>query len=458
MGRHTLAKGKVVLTILKELGEALNYHVETEYPVKKGENKQAIDIAWFIDNNDIKYPIMIFEIESYSANGSSANPMKIYSKPNYEFEKPLFFFHVFVDSGNDPAVIIDLEHQYGRNNYRVYEVKKGDINKLILDVISQHRRINQDINIHDLIELFTFEKEWEDVNITNILFHLEGLYKHKWSEILPVYAHLAQYIPLMNSEFIRFLDRKITENFVDNDFYEDYIAYHFSYGIHMAILTCIKGNNQYLSRLKWWQEDSSYMEKIGPYFGLSREYDDFIACYSGAYFGMLAVLLKEQPDGVKYILEQSIKILGKMTMYPDNIIFYNALWALHISATSDTCETEYNYIREYINQRGALNEYWIIEPPSALGEAYDEYKNHYNVFSCKFKYIPDRETFIREYVRSDISDIKNYKQDAVSLAIKMLSNPECWFERTERIESGGWSYSWGNRLINCLHFCNVNKE
>ncbi|MFC6334251.1 hypothetical protein ACFP56_16605 [Paenibacillus septentrionalis] len=453
MGKHTLSKGKTILTILKELGEALDYHVEKEFPVKKGVNKQAIDIAWFIDDKDITYPIMIFEVESYSANGSSANPMKIYSKPNYEFEKPMFFFHVFVDSGNDSAVINDLEHHYGSNNYRVYEIKKGDMKKLLLDVISQHRRINQNINIPSLVKFFVSRVEYEECRLKDILFHLESLYRHRWNELLPIYAHLSQYYSQMVDEFLRFLDRKMTNNSIDDDQYEEYIAYNFSYGVHLAILTCVKDSDQYLSKLKWWQEESSYVERIGPSFGLSSDYDSFITSYSGAYFGLLAALLKEQPEGIKYILKQCIKILNKIGTHSDDIVFYNALWALHIAATSDGCEDEYNYIREQINQREGINEHWIIEPPSTLEDV-----NSFKMTTTNIRYIPSIELFKKKYVQSDISDVKAYKQNIVSLAVKMLANPECWFEQTVCSESGEWSYSWSNRIINCLHYCKITNE
>ncbi|WP_159887550.1 hypothetical protein [Paenibacillus puerhi] len=452
MGRHTLAKGIDLLSNIQNLGIILDYHVRSEFPVKKGENNQAIDVAWFVDKEDTNYPIMIFEIESYSTNASAANPLKIFSKSNHYFEKPLFFFHVFVKSGDDPAILKDLEYQYGRNNYRIYEICKGDLNKLVLDVISQHRRINKNINIEGLMKLFTFDEYWEDINITTVLVHIENVYKHSWNDILPIYADLAQQLPSLHDEFIRFLDKKITYGSNCNDNYEDYIAYHFSYGIYLAILSCIKSDKAYLLMLKEWQESSSYMEIIGPHFGLSRDYDEFIEDCSGVYLGMLAVLFKQQPNGVKYILKQSIKILERMKGHPDNIIFYNGIWALHIAATCDICEPEYNYIRDLINQRGKLNKHWIEEPLSALDKATD---NNKEFLSHEYEYISDLETFKKEFVHSDILNLKIYKQEAVSLAIRMLSDSGCWSER--------WSdpvheKSWGTRIINCLHFNDSNEQ
>ncbi|MGO4791342.1 hypothetical protein AB4124_28440 [Paenibacillus sp. 2KB_20] len=453
MGIHTLAKGTDLIKAILNLGIILNYHVRAESPVKKGETNQAVDIAWFIDKEDTNYPIMIFEIESYSTNASSANPLKIFGKSNQYFEKPLFFFHVFVKSGDNPAILKDLEFQYGSNNYRIYEISKGDLNKLILDVISQHRRINKNINIQGLMKLFTFDEYWKEINITSVLEHIENVYKHKWSEILPIYAELAQQLPILHNEFIRFLDKKISNGSNCNDNYEDYIAYHFSYGIYLAILYCVKSDKAYLFMLKDWQENSSYTEMIGPYFGLCRDYDEFIEDCSGAYLGMLAVLFKQQSDGVKYILKQSIKILKRMKGHPDNIIFYNAIWALHIAATCDICEPEYNYIRDYINERGKLNKHWIVEPLSALDNT-----TEYNNESLSLEYISDLETFKKEFVHSDILDSKMYKQEAVSLAIRMLGDLGCWSERWyEPVHDHDCTKSWGTRIINCLHF-NDNDE
>ncbi|PYE48782.1 hypothetical protein HUB98_16775 [Paenibacillus barcinonensis] len=455
MGIHTLAKGIDLIAAIQKLGIILDYHVISESPVKKGETHQAVDVAWFIDKEDTNYPIMIFEVESYLTNASAANPLKIFSKSNHYFEKPLFFFHIFVKSGDDPAVLKDLEYQYGRNNYRIYEICKGDLNKLILDVISQHRRINKYINIQGLMKLFNFGEYWEEINITDVLVHIENLYKQSWNEIFPIYADLAQQLPSMHNEFTRFLDKKMNNGFNCNDNYEDYIAYHFSNGIYLAVLFCVKRDNAYLFMFKDWQENSSYMEMIGPYFGLSRDYDEFIEDCSGAYLGMLAVLFKHQSDGVKYILKQSIKILERMKGHPDKIVFYNAIWALHIAATCDICEQEYNYIRDFINQRGKVNKHWIEEPLSALDNTtMDNNESH----SIEYEYISDLETFRLEFGHSDIIDSKIYKQEAVSLAIRMLSDLDCWSERRSKpVPDQDCAKSWGTGIINCLHF-NDNDE
>lgn len=94
MADHKLASGKQVIDNLLALGTILGYHTEKEFPLEGSfRNNQVIDVAWFSEKGQ-EFPLMIFEVESRPSNTIANNPMKIYGKPNYKLEKPLFFFHI----------------------------------------------------------------------------------------------------------------------------------------------------------------------------------------------------------------------------------------------------------------------------------------------------------------------------------------------------------------------------
>src|SRR5690349_5896015 len=111
MGRHVLGPGKELIEGLRALGEALEYHVETDQPLL-ARHRQELDVAWFSEPGQ-QYPLMIFEVESAATNAASANPTKVFGKPNEVFEKPLFFFHIFLRVATETARIDDLRGLFG---------------------------------------------------------------------------------------------------------------------------------------------------------------------------------------------------------------------------------------------------------------------------------------------------------------------------------------------------------
>jgi hypothetical protein len=120
MPEHKLKKGIDFINGIKELGTLLDYHVQLETPVStEKENSPAVDIAWFKEENQ-KFPLFIFEVESTASNGMTYNPMKVFSKRNEQFEKPLFFFQVVLKGGQESSRIEDLKNQFGNYNYRIY--------------------------------------------------------------------------------------------------------------------------------------------------------------------------------------------------------------------------------------------------------------------------------------------------------------------------------------------------
>src|SRR5690348_10261177 len=114
MGTHRLPGGKSVIEGLSAIGRALGYHVVEEFPIQSSATapEQPVDVAWFFDDAEQMYPLMVFEIETRAGNTIANNPLKVFAQDNRVFQKPLFFFHIIVEGDSEIPRINQLERQY----------------------------------------------------------------------------------------------------------------------------------------------------------------------------------------------------------------------------------------------------------------------------------------------------------------------------------------------------------
>jgi len=92
MAEHKLKAGQNFIEGLKRLGEIFGYYTKTEVLVDEDRRQgSAVDVAWIKEESQM-FPLFIFEVESAATNSMTFNPMKVFTKKNENFEKPLFFF------------------------------------------------------------------------------------------------------------------------------------------------------------------------------------------------------------------------------------------------------------------------------------------------------------------------------------------------------------------------------
>ena len=118
-------------------------------------------------------------------------------------------------------------------------------------------------------------------------------------------------------------------------------------------------------RLKEWQDNNSYLTMIGPHFGLSRDYDEFIICMAPPFLGLLAALVREHTESAIYIGEQCVAILKGLSHFSPKISFFPAIWLLHISASANSLN-QFELARNFINENGGVNENFLYYPPSSI--------------------------------------------------------------------------------------------
>ena len=152
MSIHKTLSSKKTIEFLCELGTAMDYHCIKEFPIEEGKpHPQAVDVAWFRKSNK-RLPIFIFDVETSLSNTAANNTLKIYGKNTKKLDKPLYFFHIFLEpiSTSNSSRPDDLLGQYGNNNYNLYSfVEKSSQLELFKDILEQHTRVHDSVNFYD---------------------------------------------------------------------------------------------------------------------------------------------------------------------------------------------------------------------------------------------------------------------------------------------------------------------
>lgn len=432
MPEHRLQAGKTLIDGLVTLGRELGYHVKPECAVRKGgKNPPAVDVAWMAD--DIQdFPLMIFEVETTAGNTIANNAIKVFGQPTEQFEKPLFFFHAVLHSGKDTTRIDALRGEYGRMNYRLYRLDHDETTKLVLDILSQHRRLKRAIDLMSLHELLKHDA-WCGVDSERAMDQIEKL---KYATgFLDAYARLS----VKDSTYRRrFLDRlraeeKVYPNCVSPSGYKTYLGDSWARPIHLAILArrIKKKSIQMFKRLRNWQERSHSSRMIGPNFGLSKDYNQFVI---GIAPGLLAAVgaIFGRPDTARaYVANQIEVIVESLGRARPRFAFYAAAWLLHVAASLEDAQL-FEAGRRFVNGRGGIPASCLLGPPFTV-PSYDECDECAWDENLRLQRIqvPDMHAFsglVRTSNPAVCSD-----EDAISLGIDLLIGQQLGERTPERI-------------------------
>jgi len=347
MSTHKNPDTLALIEDLAMLGETLGFIIEQERPISDRGNGPAVDLAWLGDANQ-RFPLLIFEIDTCSSNSSTYNALKVLAKDSESFEKPVFFFHIFMRGNDESSPIKDLQEQYRTHNYRVYRIGSNSTLPLIKDVLSQHRRLFQSIDLYNLVR--TLLKSRFFCNYTEDILRYVPLLKYQGDSLVPI-ARLR----LVENKFEELFKEKVADLFAHGEIisprYDSYIGEHWATPIHIGLMQFWTQDisDKWVNTLRRWQENSVYPTKIGPHFGLSRDYDEFIFTLAAAYWGLVAVLMKSSTSGGSYILKQYWDVFTTLKDHPSKASYFWAVWLLHIAAAFDT-ESLYESARVHLNE------------------------------------------------------------------------------------------------------------
>ncbi|MCU4538481.1 hypothetical protein KTI96_15110 [Acinetobacter bereziniae] len=362
MAEHKLPLGKQLIEWIAKLGVTLGYHVEKEYLIDK--KYSAVDVAWLLEENN-KSPLFIFEIESQSTNSMVNNPLKVYAQNNKIFEKPLFFFHIVIKGGSKSSRPDNLELMYGKENYRIYLLKEQKSDELIEDILSQHARVNRELNYVDLYQLVKYEFCLGDIDVPRIFRFAVNL---QLSKERIIYSYIV--LSLRDEEFFYDLISYIVEETnveFKNIYLYTYIGEKWLEPIIFSLLCGLSQDSKesfhWSSMLKIWQRGDYLPMLTANGFGLSRDYDEFMLGGAPQLITLCIVLGANKGDfqiELSKVLEDIIDRIGT-----DWIGINSAIYLLHISAATQQ-QFLFDKAKQYLLAFKCLSKKDIFFPPSCV--------------------------------------------------------------------------------------------
>lgn len=369
MSKHQASSAQLVIRELQLLGEALGYSVRFEILTKPKAVSPASDVGWFREGSQ-RFPLMVFEVETSPTNSAVYNAVKVFGTPNNDYEKPLFFFHLFV-SGATSSRLSDLQSQYANRNYRVYRLAQGESGKLLRDIITQHRRVSDTLNLVRLGAFLAGSRVFHP-DFWPIVEQVESLNFDE--DLLAMLARLAFQFPSFVRPFVSMLEAFHSSEKRDARYpcYPTYVGTNFSTPIHFALLqyTTHAGTGHWLDRLCRWQEEGTWIHpQIGPHFGLDRDYDFFLGGMASAFWALIAALMKTDGNAGDYIFRQCALIADEPGLVLPCYELYSA-WMLHIAAAYGL-EDHFEARRSAVNRRtGGLPR--LYDPPGLVDPEYEQ--------------------------------------------------------------------------------------
>jgi hypothetical protein len=366
VAEHKLPKGKAWIENLLALGSALGYVHESEYDVFSREDREGpVDVAWFRSDED-RFPLFIFEVETVASGQMSHNAGKVFAQDTKLFEKPLFLFHLIVDGTKQSARVDVAEEAYGKFNYRIYGVPEGEATAALCDILSQHRRVSDQLDIPALARCLG---PWQEVDLDRVWAHAEEChFRGAW---LRSYATLALSRPESFLErLVGLLERGFgNERIEDQVGYGTYLGSYCSPAIHAGILAerDPRQGEERLADLVGWQEGDGIMKMAAPYPGLSEEGDNFVFALMPSVWALLAVHFRCTEGARSWILEQMELVAGPESGLGLVAFAATAIWMAHIAAAGDGHEEQFEKIRERLNGEGGISAALLAHPPTVGG-------------------------------------------------------------------------------------------
>lgn len=416
MGKHTTDISLSLFNFLRDLGNGLGYYVEIEFPMSENSfGSQAIDIAWLNEQGN-KFPLFIFEIESTSNNSIPNNPTKVFGKDSKKFEKPLFFFHIIIEGAENSEKYSDLLGNFGRFNYDIFRINNGETENLLLKIISQHRRIHNELDLLYVLRLISETSEIKsEIEFERFLKNIESLiHENQFYRIGQVYADFASRDKSFQEQYVKFIQRTYLNKKLSHLSYESYSANIASEFINLGILYSTFGKElkdlDFTSLLVEAQKTETF-SKIEYLPGLNYDYDIFIHDHVPFYIALTFFLFDDNLKAQRYILDIAIKTIRKLNVTENFTFEHHLSWGLLMSSSRLEFSETFEELKNLANNRnGILNT--ILFCPTFIND-------HQEIPDSKLVLVPERNEYIKMFTH-EFDKITNDK-NIIEIAIMSLS-------------------------------------
>jgi hypothetical protein len=393
VAEHKLPEGKRWIENLLALGSAMGYQPEPEYDVLAHEDRESpVDVAWFRSEED-RFPLFIFEVETRASGQMSHNAGKVFTQDTELFQKPLFHFHLIVEGSKENTRADVAEAAYGKFNYRIYGVADGEGTEALCDILSQHRRVSDRLDVSALAVVLDSER-WPEIDLDQVWSHAEDC--HFRGEWLRSYGALALSDPdAFLKRLLRFLETRYEEgDSAPTTGYGTFIGEHCGSALHAALLAENDPEQgvKWLGELRSWQEHDGVMRMAAPYPGLSEEGDDFVFALMPGLWALIAVMFVEVEGARRWILEQMELVISTDTGLSLVAVAATAIWMLHVAADEDGDERHFELARERLNADGGISAGLLAAPP-ALGGYIADYDEWWERLQAEKELVPNLDEF-----------------------------------------------------------------
>ena len=306
MARHRLRGGRDVIEWLTKLGRTLGYQVETEWEVPDPAGRTDVDIAWLRRADDAA-PLFLFEVESRPGSQLAENAQKVLSVPTSVMPKPVFFFQLVLTGGGGRAARSARAHEAA--NYGVFELAQdGAADAFMGTLLRQHGRLSSRV-ASETLWLCLRDSQALPVDMLGTFAVAEQTATDlDWTY---EYALLATQDPAFHEPLARRLAAVLdgeAELAGAEPPPDGWWSWWWGAPLRLGVLAYLRPERakDCVAALAHWQSnpsDPARQPMYGPYFGLSRDYDNEVL-FAGPYIlALIAALCAHVPEGPEWACE-----------------------------------------------------------------------------------------------------------------------------------------------------------
>jgi len=366
---HTLMPGRKVIEFVAALGRTLGFVARTEFNVANGVGAPTpVDVAWFMHDNPLdRFPLFIVEVESSPTAGLAMNTLKVLGTPSHDLEKPLHYWHLVVSRGTESRRPALAQGHYREHNYTVYLLEEDGLVPFVLDVLAKVRRVHSELDLRDLIELLVSQR-MALLDIDAILRHGETLqYRGNYVSAYANWALNDQSARPTLSRFARLLEVQPLPTWLDVSELHTYPT-DWWYPVFLAAGSAANGidtDGAFQALQRWQVPTPEGFRMVGPYLGLSMDYDDFVIGWVPQVWLILACLFRYNEQAIRYVLDQMWLVLDDLSDHRGWVVLPTAIAVANITAALGI-QDRFASARGYINDRGGVSRGFLYGLPGAL--------------------------------------------------------------------------------------------
>jgi hypothetical protein len=376
VGVHRKESTIGVISFVQQLGAVLGYDVTTEEPMFPGDpSSSVLDVTWRRDEH-ARFPLFIFEVESSPTKAASDNVVKVFSRKTPAFQKPLFFYHIFVERPTDTERINYLRENYDKLKYGAYDLSEESAAfRLISEILDQHFQIMASLDLYSLVSLLETQNAL-DVTSHQVLDKLLDLEYDRLEQanfLMTLEALIAaENYPSIRQFYVRYLPRYLSYESRPHPKYYYTTPVGYSRVIHFALLLLLDEDPDYevsFGQLQELEQSYTPWPLWEPYFGLSYDHDMMLLSEFPLILTMLCAAFS--PSLYAPYFSDKLKNILVQTRDFTHFTIHGLLWHLLASRIAKDREG-YEFARLRMNDNEGIPLDLVIEPTLFVGEEPDE--------------------------------------------------------------------------------------